>query len=112
MIKHDKFTATFLCIFAAAVMGCSSEPTCDYADAPYINAKELPVLQVPEGLTAPDHTNALTIPPPNERLQKPTEGKKSRCLDRPPSYFGNAEAKKDADKSVDKSGEKNSETSK
>jgi uncharacterized lipoprotein len=98
-----KTTAAFLCIATALVAGCASEPTCDYADAPYVNAKEFPPIQVPEGMTAPDHSNALTLPPQNERLQKPVSGEKSRCLDRPPSYFGNTEVKKEADTGTDKS---------
>ena len=106
MNKFCKTSAAFLCISTVVVAGCSSEPTCDYADAPYVNAKELQPLKVPDGMTVPDHSNALTVPPPNERLQKPESGTKSRCLDRPPSYFGNAETKKDADKSADKSGDK------
>jgi uncharacterized lipoprotein len=79
--------ATLFCITSAYLVGCSSQPTCDYVNAPYMNAKEEPSLQVPEGLSAPDHSGALVIPPANEKLSKPAAGKKSRCLDRPPSYF-------------------------
>lgn len=71
---------------AGLVAGCGSEPTCDYSEAPYRAADSVPSLRAPEGLTTPDHSGALVVPPtpPNA---KPMPVGKGKCLDWPPSYF-------------------------
>jgi hypothetical protein len=77
-----KFTTTLsLAATAWLFAACSSEPTCDYSEEPYI------------------------IPPPSEGA-KPVPTGKGRCLDRPPSYFSTAPDKKDADKKDGKESDK------
>jgi uncharacterized lipoprotein len=51
-----------------------------------LGAKNLPPLQVPAGLDAPDTRNAIKIPP----LSEPEHPRNPRdpCLSRPPSYKG------------------------
>jgi hypothetical protein len=81
------------------LLSCASEPTCDYSKAPYVSATSVPSLTAPEGLTPPDRTAALKIPPAPADA-KPLPSGKSRCLDRPPSYFATTE--KQADKPDEK----------
>jgi hypothetical protein len=82
-------------IFVGAVAvlcaACASEPTCDYSDEPYMAAQNVGSLRAPQGLSTPETGSALTIPP------EPPGGNraaisKSRCLDRPPSYFSTSRA--------------------
>lgn len=63
-----------------------SEGTCIDPNEPYLAAKNNPPLRVPEGLSAPDRSEGLTIP------DVPSTGKveRSSCLDEPPSYFRSA----------------------
>lgn len=68
-----------------ALASCAGEPTCNYSKAPYMTATSVPPLRAPEGLTAPDRSNALVVPPAPPNAKLPTG--KGRCLDRPPSYF-------------------------
>jgi uncharacterized lipoprotein len=72
---------------------CSSEPTCDYSKAPYREATSVAPLKAPEGLSAPDRSSALVIPPASPDA-KPMPTGKGKCLDRPPSYFSTAPEKK------------------
>lgn len=81
-----KGAALMTTMLAALLAACASEPTCDYDNEPYMSAQSVPPLQAPEGLTAPDRTASLVIPPsPPGAADKPSG--KGRCLDRPPSYF-------------------------
>ena len=86
--------ATVLPISAIAwlLVACASEPTCDYSKEPYATATSVPSLTAPEGLTPPDRSASLKIPPPPADA-KPVPAGKGRCLDRPPSYFATGDAK-------------------
>jgi uncharacterized lipoprotein len=80
----------------AAVAGvftacASSEPVCNYDKEPYMAATSVPPLRAPEGLTTPDRSATLIIPPPPPGAPAKPSGK-GRCLDRPPSYFQTAPA--------------------
>ena len=90
-------TALSLAATAWLFAACSSEPTCDYSKEPYMTAQSVPSLRAPEGLSTPDHSSTLVIPPLSEGA-KPMPTGEGRCLDRPPSYFATAPDKKDADK--------------
>lgn len=77
---------TALAAVTALLTACASEPTCDYDKEPYMAAQSIPPLQAPDGLSAPDRTASLVVPPaPPGAAEKPSG--KGRCLDRPPSYF-------------------------
>jgi len=74
---------------AIGLAACKSEPTCDYSKAPYMAASSVPPLRAPEGLSTPDRSNTLIVPPvPANAAPAPTG--KGKCLDRPPSYFSTA----------------------
>lgn len=92
-------STTVLSLAAAAWLfaACSSEPTCDYSKEPYMSAQSVPSLTAPEGLSTPDRSATLVIPPLSEGA-KPVPTGEGRCLDRPPSYFATAPDTKDADK--------------
>jgi len=77
---------------SAALLGCASEPTCDYSKEPYMAAREAPLLRAPEGLSTPDRSAALVVPPAADGAPPMPTGEKTRCLDRPPSYFKTAPA--------------------
>jgi uncharacterized lipoprotein len=92
-----QFTASAFISFSACALlsGCASEPTCDYSEEPYMAATSVPSLTVPEGMSAPDRTATLVVPPAPEGEQPPGKG---ACLDRPPSYFATTPAKEPAAK--------------
>jgi hypothetical protein len=71
---------------AAALSACGRERTCADADAPYRQAKDHPTLQVPDGLTNPNRSEALEIP----QARAAGAAERTRCLDEPPSYFRSA----------------------
>ena len=69
-----------------ALSGCGlMKPTYEScAETPrYAGARELPPLEVPEGVDAPDTRNALKIPDVAS-AERPLDG---RCVDAPPPYF-------------------------
>ena len=73
-----------------ALAGCSSKHR-DRASScrettEVTQAKNLPALQVPPGLDAPDTRNAIKVP----ELTEPERARSARepCLSRPPSYKG------------------------
>jgi uncharacterized lipoprotein len=75
--------AGILCV--ASTSGCKSRLTvCHDTDKDYSGAQEMPPLQAPPGLEAPNTRNALKIPP----LKTPerVRGKDEPCLDAPPPF--------------------------
>ena len=75
--------ATVLCV--AMTAGCKSRMTsCSQDDKDYAGAQELPPLQAPPGLDAPNTRNALKVPPLNTPERK--RGKNEPCLDIPPPF--------------------------
>ena len=62
----------------------SSEPGCVDPDEPYMAARNNTQLQVPDGMTQPNRSEALTIPTEKAAAGKPGS---NACLDAPPSYF-------------------------
>lgn len=82
------FAQVFVIVGAAALLSaCGRERTCVDPDAPYRQAKDHPPLQVPEGLTNPNRSEALAIP---EAKAGASTAERSGCLDEPPSYFRSA----------------------
>ena len=78
------FAKVFVIVASVAVLSaCGRERTCVDPDAPYRQAKDHPALQVPDGLTNPNRSEALAIP--EAKSADATE--RSGCLDEPPSYF-------------------------
>jgi uncharacterized lipoprotein len=76
---------------AAMFSGCKSGiQSCHQSDKDYAGAAEIPPLQAPPGLAAPDTRNALKVPPLNtpERVR----GKGEPCLDAPPPFASSATA--------------------
>jgi uncharacterized lipoprotein len=71
---------------ATGLSGCfkSKMSSCSQTDKDYAGAQELPPLQAPAGLDAPNTRNALKVPPLNtpERVR----GKDEPCLDIPPPF--------------------------
>jgi uncharacterized lipoprotein len=77
------FLTSVLCV--AATSGCKSRmKACSHNDKEYAGAREMPPLQAPPGLDAPDTRNALKVPP----LTSPerTRAKDEPCLDAPPPF--------------------------
>lgn len=83
-----RIAGIFLCSVLAAttLSGCfkSRLTSCGQSDKDYAGAAELPPLQAPPGLEAPNTRNALKVPPLNtpERVR----GKDEPCLDIPPPF--------------------------
>jgi uncharacterized lipoprotein len=71
---------------ATALSGCfkSKMSSCNQTNKDYAGAQEMPPLQSPPGLDAPNTRNALKVPPLNtpERVR----GKDEPCLDIPPPF--------------------------
>ena len=61
-----------------------SEPTCVDPKDPYLSARNNPQLQVPDGMTQPNRSEALAIPADKAAANKAGQ---TACLDAPPSYF-------------------------
>lgn len=59
-------------------------------DRNYAASRTAPPVRVPDGLTVPDESDALTIPPAGSPAERETvpEG---RCLEQPPDYFEGGE---------------------
>lgn len=86
MIKSALLRSLSCLAAAVALVSCSSAPNCEEpSDAPYLKAEDRGALKVPGGLAQPDRTAGLAIPPPPKQ-----PAAQSGCLDRVPSYFGNA----------------------
>ena len=82
--------AVLLPLLFAVVAGCGSDSRCGGTDQPYLAARDLPLLRPPEGMQAPDRSAMLEIPAsPAGTPQLVVAG---RCLDEPPSYFGESGA--------------------
>jgi hypothetical protein len=80
------FRALPLICFVALASGCGGgESTCADVQEAYREATEQPPLRVPDGLTAPNRSDALAIPE-----VKASNGERRSCLDEPPSYFRSA----------------------
>ena len=75
--------ATVLCV--AMTAGCKSRmASCSQDDKDYAGAQEMPPLQAPPGLDAPNTRNALKVPPLNSPERK--RSKNEPCLDIPPPF--------------------------
>ena len=70
-----------------AACGGGSDGTCIDPDEPYLTAGDAPPLRVPEGMSQPNRSEALTIPAQKPKQQ---QGGRTSCLDEPPSYFRSA----------------------
>jgi len=69
-------------VWFVALSGCGGgDANCEDSDEPYLAARSNPPLKVPEGLTLPDRSAALEVPPGGS---KPTN---AGCLAQAPSYF-------------------------
>ena len=72
---------------ALAISGCSTTNSCRVSNEEYVNARERPPLQLPEGVSGSERLGGakLVVPP-----VAPTPDKLDpapRCLDEPPSFF-------------------------
>lgn len=75
--------SSLLCV--AAVCGCKSRLTsCKDTNKDYAGAQEVPPLQAPPGLEAPNTRNVLKVPPLNTPERQ--RGKDEPCLDAPPPF--------------------------
>jgi uncharacterized lipoprotein len=78
--------AVFLALSLPLLAACGgSEPGCMDPKEPYLAARNNPQLQVPDGMTQPNRSEALAIPADKSAANK--AGQTASCLDAPPSYF-------------------------
>ena len=79
-------TVLLALVAATGLSGCfkSKMTSCNQTNKDYAGAQEVPPLQAPAGLDAPNTRNALKVPPLNtpERVR----GKDEPCLDIPPPF--------------------------
>lgn len=78
-----KIVPLFMAAIALAACG-GADKTCEDSEEPYLAAVSNPPLRVPEGMTAPDRSSALEVPPASAT---PANRAGSGCLAEPPSYF-------------------------
>lgn len=74
-----------LLILAVTLSACGGDDkTCVDSDEPYLSAGSNPPLRVPAGMSVPDRSAALEVPP-----EKPgaTKSEEKGCLAEAPSYF-------------------------
>ena len=82
--------SVLLPLLCAVVAGCGSGSRCGGTDQPYLSARNLPLLRAPQGMQPPDRSAMLEIPgTPTGAPQLVVAG---RCIDEPPSYFGESGA--------------------
>lgn len=91
--KRVRLGAAALAVLCAALLcGCATihrwthrQPSPGCHEPPFTgNSDTRPGLKVPEGLSAPDTTGAIKIPPLS--AAEAPRGKKDPCLDMPPDY--------------------------
>jgi uncharacterized lipoprotein len=84
-------------VATASLSGCfkSRLTSCNQSDKNYAGAQELPPLQAPPGLEAPNTRNALKVPPLN--TPERARGKDEPCLDIPPPFSTKPAAPKPAE---------------
>ena len=71
----------------AGLGACSGEAALRCEDAEYYHAsRSVPPVRVPDGLTVPDESQALEIPP-GESLPVRDEEDPPGCLELPPDFF-------------------------
>ncbi len=78
-----RFAPLFLLTFALAACG-GADKICADSNEPYLAAGSNPPLRVPEGLSQPDRSAALAVPPAPAQTENRSG---SGCLAEPPSYF-------------------------
>jgi hypothetical protein len=67
---------------------CHTNVSCVDPKASYLKSTSRSELQIPEGLSSPDRSGALIVPPPPaQATAMRASGDPKRCLDGPPSYF-------------------------
>lgn len=76
--------ASLVPLLIAGCFSSAADQTCT-GSSEYLEARNLPPLQMPEGLQAPDHADALKVPEGPRGTTTGTED--GRCLDLPPDYF-------------------------
>ncbi len=73
-----------IAVAAATLAACASVP-CERPER-YAGAPSVAPLQIPEGLTAPDQSRALRIPP--QPVEEPRRvSRRGPCLESPPDFF-------------------------
>ena len=71
--------------FVPLLAACGgSDAVCERPKEPYLAARNDPPLRVPDGLSQPNHSEALAIP---ETKPAASNSGRTACLDEPPSYF-------------------------
>lgn len=70
----------------SACGGGGSAQVCPETNEPYLASRNNPQLRVPDGMTQPDRSEALTIP----EVKPAARSGRTSCLDEPPSYFRSA----------------------
>lgn len=76
---------------ATALSGCGKRMvSCKQDNRDYAGAPELPPLQAPPGLEAPNTRNALRVPPLN--VPERVRGADEPCLDEPPPFSTKSES--------------------
>jgi hypothetical protein len=77
-----------LLLGALALTGCGSIGTCGNPDAEYLTARSNESLRVPQGMTQPDRSAALSVPA--AVAPKPAAREGDGCLEMPPDYLGSS----------------------
>jgi len=73
-------------ILLVAVAGCSRDSSlaCDRGDARILTADSIPPVRIPDGLTPPDESESLRLPPAPPGT---TRAAPNPCLETPPPFF-------------------------
>lgn len=83
------FASLTLMAAAALAAGCASERGAGCArGADYSGARSVSPIRVPDDLSLPDESEALSVPLPPAPLASEDDAE-PRCLDEPPSFFEN-----------------------
>ena len=76
--------AFLLALALASLSGCSRDRSLGCEDVSrYATADSIPPVRVPDGLSPPDESESLRLPPPPVEMQERT----TPCLESPPRFF-------------------------
>ena len=84
---YSTFRAIALAGLAVALAGCGTTSSCQTGNQDYLQARERPKLQMPQGVAGSERLGgtALVIPPASPTPDKLDPA--PRCLDEPPGFF-------------------------
>lgn len=86
---HRALLPALAALAGAVAVACSGGGDRMRCDEPgeYVTSRSAPPVRVPDGLSVPDETGALRVPPASSAPPTEQDSAEAACLERPPDYF-------------------------